>query len=142
MYSQLTLKDRIKVRSALAFTWFALAGAGFGGAFLTPQTVAAEQGDLIPIISSVVILIASLIGFFSSILNKWQIEWIASWFAAAGLIVYVSTIWFITFTTTPSRLQQAFVLTAAIGFILYRIAFCATHARKLRKEHYLKEYLK
>lgn len=137
MYSYMPKRDRVSIKSALGSAWGFTAVAGVGGIFLTPMTVQAELGPIFPTVSAMLILAASLAAVFGVVYNKYQIEWVAAWFALAGQVSYVITVWTFVFTGSETRLQQAASLTSLCAFYAYRICMCSAHARKQRKIHEL-----
>jgi len=139
MYSTFPKKDELLIRSGLASAWGFLAVSGAGGVFFPPSSITAQAGAMPQVITAGVLLVASLVAVISILWKKWRLEWIAAYFAAAGLAVYVFAVWTIVFTDQPSRLQQAASLTALIGFACYRIAACRAHAKQVRKTHEILE---
>lgn len=137
MYSSFPKKDRIAIRAALGSSWGFSALSGFAGVFFTPQTVTSELGFHLPVISSAVVLMFSFAALFGVVFNRYQFEWMASWFTAGGAFVYIVTVWGLVFTGSITRLQQAASLTALLGFYIYRIISCSAHARKQRTIHNL-----
>lgn len=137
MYSSFPQRDRIAIRSALSVSWGFTALSGVGGILLTPNTLQGELGDHFPLISALLLFVAAAGAMVGVITNRYQIEWVAAWFAAAGQLPYLVIIWVLVFTTTPTRLQQAAALTSLMFFYVYRITMCSAHARKQRKVHEL-----
>lgn len=137
MYSSFPKKDRIAIRSTLATAWFFSTLSGIGGMFLTPTTVQAEVGTYLPVLSSAVVFVSSLVALLGILINKYQAEWVSAWFTAGGAFVYVITVWSVFFAGSSTRLQQASSLTALMFFYVYRIVACAAHARKQRSIHEL-----
>lgn len=137
MYSSFTVQDRVAIKTALAIAWGFSVIAGVGGIFLTPNTVAQELGWVIPLLCGVITLASSFAAALGVIFDKYQIEWVAAWFAASGMFAYVVTVWYLVFSGTPTRLQQAANLTSLLFFYIYRITSCSANARKQRTIHEL-----
>lgn len=138
MYSSFPKKDRAAIKAALTAAWFFSAISGVGGVLLTPVTVKNEVGDVLPLVSSGLVLLASGIACCGILTNRYQWEWVAAWFASSGLFVYVATVWFLViFADSGTRLQQAASLTSLLCFYIYRIVACSAHARKQRTIHEL-----
>lgn len=134
MYSSFSRRDRIAIRVSLMAAWAFTALGAVGGVALTPATVVAEIGPL-ALVSAWVSLISAASAFIGVCLNQYWVEWVAAWFASLGLSVYAVGVWYIVFTNTPTRLQQASYITALICFAVVRIAMNAAHARKQREIH-------
>lgn len=141
MYSSFPKRDRVAIKSALSAAWAFSAVSGVGGIVLSPASVSAELGPLFPTISSALLMIAALGAIVGVTSTRYQIEWVAAWFAASGQLAYLVTVWSLVLTTTPTRLQQAAALTSLMFFYVYRIVKCAAHARKQRKVHELVEVM-
>lgn len=139
MYSGYPKADRIKIRTSLAAAWVFAGIAGFASIFLTPNTLTQEIGHYLPMVSGVLVLISAGAAAYGVIKNQYPIELVAAWFASAGVLVYASTVWYLVFASTPTRLQQACNITALMCFFLYRVASCSAHARKQRRIHQLVE---
>lgn len=137
MYSSFPKRDRVAIKAALSSAWAFTAVSGVGGIFLSPNTVQAELGPHFPVISAMLLVISSLGAILGVLINRYQIEWVAAWFAAAGLLAYAITVWALVFSSTPTRLQQAGAITSLMFFYVYRIVMCSAHARKQRKVHEL-----
>lgn len=140
MYSSFPRKDRVAIQVALAAAWFFSSLSGVGGVLLTPVTVKNEVGHVLPLFSSGMVLLAAAIAIYGVIRNRYQLEWVAAWFASSGSFVYISTVWYLViFDGQSTRLQQAASLTSLLCFYIYRIVACSAHARKQRTIHELVE---
>ncbi len=138
MYSSFPKKDRAAIKVALSAAWFFSALSGVGGVILTPATVRNEVGDILPLLSSGMVLLAAGIAVYGILTNRYQWEWVAAWFASGGLFVYIATVWYLVlFADSATRLQQAASLTSLLCFYIYRIVACSAHARKQRTIHEL-----
>lgn len=137
MYSSFPKRDRIAIRVALSLAWFMSSLAGVGGILLTPATVQNEVGIHLPLISSFIVFLASAYSLVGVAINRYEWEWVGSWFTIGGAFIYVVTVWALVFTSSPTRMQQAASLSSLLFFYVYRIVACSAHARKLRQIHAL-----
>lgn len=135
MYSNFPKKDERKHVYSLAGAWTFITASGVGGFFLTPVTVVTELGSIIPKIGSAGLILAGIIGLLAVLFRRWGYEAVAAYFALSGLIAYSTNVWVLTFTGSPSRLQQASLITALIFFLIFRIVSFSAHSAKRRREH-------
>lgn len=141
MFSSFPRKDRLAFKATLSLAWTFSLVSGLGGMFLVPSTVESELGPHFTVISAVVLFVSSLGAVLGVVGNRYEVEWVSAWFAAAGQLAYVVVVWYLVFSTTPTRLQQAGALTSLVLFYVYRIVSCSAHARKQRQVHELVQRL-
>lgn len=135
MYSAFPTRDQITIRSSLVAAWIFVGISGIGGVFMPSTTILDELGPWIVPICAAILVPASASAAIAVSLNMYRIEWVAAWFAAAGGFGYAFSLWYLTFTSNPTRLQAAGLATTALMFYIYRVTSCAAHARRLRTIH-------
>lgn len=135
MYSSLSRRDQMAVRSTLTVAWLLAAGGGMSAIAFSPNTIVSELGTIITTIWAVTVTVASVVALLGVVFDRYRLEWVSSWFAFMGLMPYVATIWWIVTTGELTRLTQAFMMTSLLVFMILRAEFCAAHAAKLRTMH-------
>lgn len=134
MFSHLPRRHRAIIRSTLSAAWL-LTAAGGGSAILwTPVTIESELGTYLTYFWGGVAAIASVVAFFGVVLDRYRLEWSASWFASGGITLYAGVLWWLVFTGSETRLTQAFLITALLVHTLNRAVSCAAHAARLREQ--------
>lgn len=101
----------------------------------SPLAIVSELGTVVSSGWGLILATAAIVAGVGVATNRYRIEWPAAWFAASGLSIYAITLWWIVFTGGTSGLTQAFMVSAAVLFMVTRALFCAAHAAKLRTIH-------
>lgn len=135
MLSSLPPRHQTYIRAALTAAWCLIALGGGTAVLYSPLTIVSELGTIIVYAWGTITMIAGLVAGIGVAADRYRVEWAAAWFAASGLSVYMSTLWWLVFAGETTRLTQAFIVTAAILFMVTRALFCAAHAAKLRAIH-------
>jgi hypothetical protein len=137
MYSGLPPRHKRVVKTTLIAGW-ALSGlAGASAVIASPTTIISEIGLWGTVLSGILLMAATGIAIVGVAANRYHLEWVASWGAAAALAPYLVTVWALVFTDTLTRSTQAFLVTSLVAFYISRAALCAAHAAKLREAHTL-----
>lgn len=119
-------------RISLTIAW-TLTGLGGGAAILwTPSTIENEIGTLLALLWGAVTFVGGLAAAAGVALDRYRIEWIAAWVAAAGVGPYAGSLWFLIFAGAHTRAAQALLITALLVHSVTRALRCAAHADRLR----------
>lgn len=127
---------QVTLRSS-RFVFYALAGGmGLSGLIFTPTTISGTIGEPMTYLWSALAIFGSAAGMIGVAWNRYRLEWIAAWPLAGGALSYAATVWIIVAVTdSPTRMAQAFGLTA-LGFAMICHGFTlAAFADKLRRQH-------
>lgn len=135
MYSNLPKRQRRLIKLVLASSWLLAGAGGVSAIVVSPNTIVAELGRLVVFGWGGVVAVSSLIATAGVLFKRYRWEWWASWFAAAGIVPYVGTVWWLVAAGETTRLTQAFLVTSLMGFFVLRALLCAAHAAKLRAVH-------
>lgn len=135
MFSALPPRNRRIVKATLATAWALSAGGGLSAVLISPVTIIAEIGSWGTILSGGGLAAFTVVAVLGIALNRYWLEWIASYGAMASLVPYLVTVWALTLTGEYTRSTQAFLITSLLAFYGFRAASCAGHAAKLRIEH-------
>lgn len=95
---------------------------GLGTLIAPPQSIVGEVGSRTMIAVGCLFLIGSVVGMIGGALDHWELERVGIAFMLVGAIVYSYIVLTLHFTMSGSRLTQLGMLTAAIGFLLLRLA--------------------
>ena len=135
MYSGLPAPQRRALQASIVAGWVCAVGSGVAAITLPYSVVLAEMGPVVAAIMGSVLALTSIIATVGVVLNRYRLEWVASWIAAAAFVPYSITIWSLTVTINAHWLTAAFISTVALAFFVSRAAQCAAHAAKLRVVH-------
>lgn len=135
MFTSLPRKYQAYVRIALASAWVFVALSGIGYSLASPIIIASPIGDTLGHVWGVVAFIAAIVAATGIAFNRYRLEWASAWFAASGLSVHTTILWWLVFTGDTLRLSQAAASSALVLFTITRALFCAAHASKLRTLH-------
>lgn len=127
-------RNRRQVKTSVSTSWGFAVVAGLAVVANSPVTVIPELGLWGTIISGGTLAAAGLLAAVGVISNRYRLEWLAAWVAAASLAPYLVVVWAVTLLD-PTRLNQAGLVAALVGFIITRAMLCAAHAEKLRVVH-------
>jgi hypothetical protein len=134
MYSHFPPRLRSSIRVALTIAWAFSALAGAVGVFSNITTDPVIVGQLRDIGGGILAATATFAAVGVA-LNRYRLEWVASWFSAAALTPYTMVYWYTVFAVDGDRAESAFLLTSLIVFYLSRAIMCAAHAQRLRALH-------
>lgn len=127
------------LKSVLVSGWAAVAVSAVGGTWFTGTTVAAAiEPTWLIVTASALTLVASTVAALGVIIGGkfWRLEWVGAGLAGAGLAYYASVPLSYLIGGEIGRLQQAgLVVSALIGFVVYRMAACWVHSRELARIH-------
>ncbi|WKW87076.1 membrane protein [Microbacterium phage Nicole72] len=135
MFSGLPPRERRAVQTALIAGWASATGAGISAAINPTSIVLTEMGGAVSVIMGAALALAAVVATVGIARQRYRMEWVAAWLAAAGFSPYVITIWSLTITANLHWLTAAFVATVALVFFVSRAVMCAAHAAKLRTLH-------
>lgn len=135
MFSTMPKWNRVWIRCTLSLAWLLIAVAGVAMWFDTPMTIVREVGETVTNSAGLALAAASGVAAFGVVADRYRFEWSAAWFAAAAIVPYVITVWWLVFTESGSRTTQALFMSALLVFITLRAQFCSAHAAKLRMLH-------
>lgn len=141
MFSGLPPRERRAVQTALIAGWVSATGAGISAALNPTSVTLLEMGPVIAAIMGGVLALAALVAITGIVRQRYRLEWVAAWMAAAGFVPYSITIWSLTVTINVSWLTAAFISTIALAFFVSRAVMCAAHAAKLRTVHEASEVI-
>lgn len=132
MYASYPPKSRLAIRLVLTVAWLLISMGGLSAALMGPKTVAIEVGVPVLVGAGFIIALAGTVAAAGIVLGRYRLEWTASWFAGGGMIPYVAAVWWLTVTSSPTRLTQALLLTALLAFVTLRSIMCSAHATLMR----------
>lgn len=135
MYSGLPRRQRRLVKVTLAAAWVLAGAGGLSAIIVSPNTIVAELGILVVFGWGSIAAVSSVIAALGVLFKRYRWEWWASWFASAGIVPYVGTVWWLVFAGETTRLTQAFLVSSLMAFFALRAQLCAAHAAKLRVMH-------
>jgi hypothetical protein len=124
-----------RLRVTLAACWAALVSGGVGAFFFTPRTIEGTIGSTLTYTWASLVLVGAVAALLGVAFNRYRIEWVATWFVSSGLVAYVGTVWWLVGAETLTRWTQASMVTALLGFVMFRAEELAAHAAKLRATH-------
>ncbi|AWY05396.1 membrane protein [Microbacterium phage Metamorphoo] len=135
MYSGLPPRERRAVQASLVAGWLAATGAGVTAALNPTSVTLLAMGPVIAAIMGVILTISAVVACVGVLAQRYRLEWVAAWTAAAGFVPYSITIWSLTITDNLSWLTASFISTVSLAFYVSRALLCAAHAAKLRIVH-------
>lgn len=136
MYSGIPKRERRRIKASLTASWSSVAAAGVGGLFIAPSMISSQLGFWTIASISATAFVSALIAVAGVLQSKYQWEWWASWFAAAGVAPYAVVLWWWMFVTGGIEVfTHATLITGLLFFIISRAQMCAAHAAKLRLMH-------
>lgn len=123
---------RVILRVTRAFLYLCVIGAGIGGLVWQPMTIAGTIGEPLTVWWTVLAGIGGAVALVCVAANKWQLEALATWVAAGGLVGYAVAVWGIVSEDSPTRIAQACVVTGLAVAIAHEGLRLGAHAAKLR----------
>lgn len=135
MYSGLPPRERRAVQASLVVGWLSATGAGLSAALNPTSVTLATMGSVIAAIMGVMLAASAVVATVGILAQRYRLEWVAAWVAAAGFVPYSITIWSLTVTENSSWFTAAFISTVSLSFYVSRALLCAAHAAKLRIVH-------
>jgi len=135
MYSGLPPRERRAVQASLVAGWLSATGAGVSAALNPTSVTLMSMGPFIAAIMGAMLGVSAVVAVVGVVAQRYRLEWVAAWTAAAGFVPYSITIWSLTITENVSWLTAAFISTVALAFYVSRAVLCAAHAAKLRIVH-------
>jgi len=133
MYSDLPAFMKWANRIVLAGAWASGTYAGFMALVHPPVTISESQPDWVLPTWATLMILGSLGAFFAVLAGRNRVEEVSAWFAAAGAIAYVSTVWSFVLDGETTRSTQASFITMAFFFILSRALTAWAHNYRVRK---------
>lgn len=127
---------RTVLRVIRATLYTLVAGAGIAATVLTPTTIAGTIGEPLMYWWASLATVGALTALWGVIADRYRIEWVASWPATGGTLVYAATVWGLVAQGESTRSTQAFIVTALTVALAYRGVELAAHAAKLRADHH------
>ena len=128
-------KWRTALRTMRAALYVLVIGAGLAGLFLTPVTIAGTIGEPLMYWWATMSAAGALAALGGVILDRYRVEWVATWPATGGMLVYAITVWALVASGESTRATQAFAVSALTVALAYRGFELAAHAAKLRADH-------
>lgn len=135
MYSGLPTRNRRQIQGVLGATWVLAAGVGASIWLPPPNPLEEILGPTVTFIAGAVLVIAALCAAVGVLGRRYRWEWVSSWIAAAALVPYGLTAWYLTGWVDLLYSTSALLATAMVGFMATRALLCAAHAAKLREVH-------
>lgn len=135
MFSGLPPREKRAVKATLIAGWLSAAGAGISATVDPTSRTLAEMGPLAAMVMGVLLSIAAVGALVGVVSDRYRLEWVSAWIAAAGFAPYAITIWSLTVTINANWLTASFISTVALSFFVSRAFLCAAHAAKLRVVH-------
>lgn len=133
MYSHLPPRQQRNIRASLTVAW-GLSGLA-GASSLAYGTHAFDLLAVTAGIAAVSLIAMATIAGVGTALNRYRMEWVAAWFAAAALAPYTLVYWYSVFSVDLGRMSSGFLLTALLAFFVSRAIMCSAHAERLRLMH-------
>lgn len=135
MFTNIPTRQRRAIKVDLVASWLLAGAGGVAAVVVSPLTIVAELGRLIVYGWGSIVAVSALIAVYGIVANRYRFEWVGAWMAALGIVPYVLTVWWLVFGGETTRLTQAFIVAALMGFFVHRALSCAAHAAKLRALH-------
>lgn len=132
MFTGLSSRLRLMIRLAISAGWLLAAGGGVSALFVMPNPIIEMWGHPFRVAWAVMLGVAGLVAALGVTLDRYRLEWGASWFAAAAAVPYAMTLWLLFFYGEPGRITGAFFMTGLISAMIARALLCSAHAEKLR----------
>lgn len=134
MYSALPTRLKAGIRLSLVGAWMLVFASGIASALPGGSGPASALGSIVSAASGAVVALASAASAVGVIADRYRIEWVAAWCAAAGVTPYLVASW-MEVATGALDADQALYSSALLAFLILRAQFCAAHAAKLRAMH-------
>lgn len=123
---------RLLLRVTRAVLYACVIGAGIGGLIWQPTTIAGTIGEPLTVWWTMLAASGGLVALTGIILDRWQVEALATWIAVGGLVGYAIAVWGIVANDSPTRIAQACVVTGLAVAVAEQGVRLAAHAAKLR----------
>lgn len=123
------------LRAIRAVLYLLVAAAGIAGMVLTPRTIAGTIGEPLMYWWTTLTAAGALVALYGVAADRYRVEWVATWPATGGALVYAATVWALVAQGESTRSTQALVITALTVALAYRGFELAAHAAKLRADH-------
>ena len=127
---------RMTLRVLRAVLYLCVLYAGVAALVWTPRTIEGVIGSGATYLWAGLAIAGAGGSLAGVLLDRYRVEWIAVWWAAAGVTAYAITVWTLAATETITRQTQASVCTGLLVALLYRAAELTAHAAKLRRAHH------
>jgi hypothetical protein len=135
MYSGIPAPQRRALQASIIAGWVCSVGAGLAAIFAPYSVVLTEMGPVVAASMGAALAFSAIIATIGVARNRYRLEWVAGWLAAASFVPYSITIWSLTITLNVHWLTAAFISTIALAFFVSRALGAAAHAAKLRLIH-------
>lgn len=135
MYSGLPAPQRRALKASIVAGWACSVGAGLAAIAVPYSVVLATMGPVVAAITGVALAFSAIIASVGVVWDRYRLEWVAGWTAAASFVPYSITIWSLTVTLNVHWMTAAFISTVTLAFFVSRALSCAAHAAKLRLVH-------
>lgn len=123
---------RLLLRAVRAVLYMCVIAAGVGGLVWQPMTIAGTIGEPLTVWWTILAASGGLVALAGIILDRWQVEALATWIAVGGLVGYAIAVWGIVVDDSPTRIAQACVVTGLAVAVAEQGVRLAAHAAKLR----------
>lgn len=135
MYTNLPRRERRAIKTTLVLAWLFVSASGVSAILVSPVTIVAELGRFIVYGWGITVTVASIVAALGVLTRRYRWEWFGAWFAAAGIVPYSGTLWWLVSQGESTRFTQAFAMTGLLLFCIHRAISCAAHASLMRIAH-------
>jgi hypothetical protein len=135
MFTQFPESSQILLRISLAAAWAFSAAAGLSAVVFLPDTNGPDFMYEARVLAGITLAVATTAAGIGVALNKYRIEWVCSWLAAAGFTPFIALYWTVVYKDTDGTLPIALMMSSLVTFYAFRGISCAAHATRLRRLH-------
>jgi|SRR6478736_4516555 len=135
MFTHLPKSSQVLLRIALSGAWFFSMLAGLSAVvFLSPVN---DAGFLFEarVVAGISLTVATAFATVGVAFNRYRMEWVSSWFAAAGFTPYITLYWSVVPDNIDGTLPVAFLMMSLVTFYAFRGVSGGAHAARLREIH-------
>lgn len=134
MYNQMPPRHRKRYRIVLTLGWLFATMGGISTLVFEPIVLAVVEDNLRHL-AGLGLAVTAASAAVGVIVNRYRIEWVSAWFAAALVAPLTGVYWWTAITSNSGRFPVTFMLTSLICFFVLRALACSAYAEVLRDLH-------